>query len=498
MKKFQLKSGFILSYTAIFVQSLVSILYTPVMISFLGKSGYGLLQLAISTIANLGFLSFGFGSSYLRFYTKYKASNDKSAISTLNGMFLIIFSAAAVISLLSGSIITANTAQIFAKSMSESEISVLKPLLAVMTVNLALSFPCSVFDSYIVSQERFVFQKLLIIAASLFNPLLTFPLFLLGRGAFSVALCITFITLIKLIASMIFCIVRLKMTFRFHFDAAIFKQLFVFSFFVFLNILSDQINWNVDKTILGILKGAENVTMYSVASQFNSYFLTFSYALATLFSPEAYSLVASGADKNQLSRFFARFGRLQFTVMAYIFMVFIAVGKPFIKLWSGIDSNIPYYTALLLISPILITSIQSIGIEIQRAKDMHKFRSVLYIIIALGNILMSIPLCIKFGEIGCAAGTCLSLTVGNIIIMNFYYHKRVGIDIIYFWKEIFKFIPSLILPSAAMLFIHHFMQTNIISVIICTFMFTVIYIISIFLLGLNKNEKKLIMRKRAA
>ena len=96
----------------------------------------------------------------------------------------------------------------------------------------------------------------------------------------------------------------------------------------------------------------------------------------------------------------------------------IAVGKPFIKLWSGIDSNIPYYTALLLISPLVVTSIQSIGIEIQRAKDMHKFRSVLYFAIAAINIAVSIPLCIKFGELGCAFGTALSLVVGNIIIMN--------------------------------------------------------------------------------
>ena len=67
---------------------------------------------------------------------------------------------------------------------------------------------------------------------------------------------------------------------------------------------------------------------------------------------------------------------------------------------------------------------------------MHKFRSVLYFVIAAINIAVSIPLCIKFGELGCAFGTALSLVVGNIIIMNIYYHKRVGLDIKYFWKEI--------------------------------------------------------------
>ena len=48
-----LKSGFILSYIAIFIQSIISILYTPVMLRLLGESNYGLLQLAVSTMSSL-------------------------------------------------------------------------------------------------------------------------------------------------------------------------------------------------------------------------------------------------------------------------------------------------------------------------------------------------------------------------------------------------------------------------------------------------------------
>ena len=137
--------------------------------------------------------------------------------------------------------------------------------------------------------------------------------------------------------------------------------------------------------------------------------------------------------------------------MAYIFTVFVGVGRPFMRLWSGLQSDIPYYTALLLMSPLLVTSIQSIGIEIQRAKDMHRFRSVLYFVIATFNIAVSIPLCVRFGEIGCALGTCVCIFVGNIIIMNIYYQRRVGLDMAYFWKQILRLAPSLVLPAAALI-----------------------------------------------
>ena len=95
-----LKSGFILSYISIFIQSIISILYTPVMLRLLGESNYGLLQLAISTMSSLSILSFGFGSSYMRFYSQYKADNDNNAISVLNGMFTIIFISVSILSLI--------------------------------------------------------------------------------------------------------------------------------------------------------------------------------------------------------------------------------------------------------------------------------------------------------------------------------------------------------------------------------------------------------------
>ena len=120
-----LKSGFILSYISIFIQSIISILYTPVMLRLLGESNYGLLQLAISTMSSLSILSFGFGSSYMRFYSQYKADNDNNAISVLNGMSTIIFISVSILSLIVGGFITMNTSTLFGKSMTASEIKLL-------------------------------------------------------------------------------------------------------------------------------------------------------------------------------------------------------------------------------------------------------------------------------------------------------------------------------------------------------------------------------------
>ncbi len=448
MKLKYLSAGFVLSYAAIFIQSIISVLYTPIMLRILGQNDYGLLQLAIGAVVNLSILSFGFGSSYMRFYSEYRADNNSHAISVLNGMFIIIFTAAAISVLICGAALSAGADALFSRSAADGDMRTLKILLIIMSVNLALSFIGSVFDSYIAARESFTFQKILVILSAFLSPAITLPFLLAGSGVISVAVCTAAVTLARLAVSGAYCIKKLGMSFRFSFDNAVFKRLSVFSFFIFLNIISDNINWSADKVLLGIFGNAASVTEYSLGAQINSYFLTFSYALSSLLTPRAHSLVASGYGNKRLSVFFSRFGRIQFSIMAYIFLLIISIGRPFMRLWSGLNSDIPYFTAVILTAPLLLTSIQSIGIEIQRAKDMHRFRSVTYALIAVFNIIISVPLCIRFGAVGCAAGTCAGLVIGNIVIMNIYYKRRVGLDIGMFWKNILSLIPPL-LPAAA-------------------------------------------------
>ena len=77
---------------------------------------------------------------------------------------------------------------------------------------------------------------------------------------------------------------------------------------------------------------------------------------------------------------------MQFVLLSLICSALILFGRPFIYFWAGPDYVQAYPIALLLIIPVSIPLIQNIGIEIQKAKNMHMFRSWVYLIIALGNL----------------------------------------------------------------------------------------------------------------
>ena len=129
MKINQLKIGVVLSYITMFIHNIISILYTPIMLRLLGKSEYGLYQLVFSVVSYLGLLSFGFGSAYVRFYSRYKVKNDEDGIARLNGMFITIFLIIALISIVSGSILVFNIEAIFKQGLTGSEIDTARILM---------------------------------------------------------------------------------------------------------------------------------------------------------------------------------------------------------------------------------------------------------------------------------------------------------------------------------------------------------------------------------
>ena len=185
-------------------------------------------------------------------------------------------------------------------------------------------------------------------------------------------------------------------------------------------------------------------------------------------------------------------GRLQFIFLGGILLGFVAVGQSFVVLWGGdAKFSVDYAVTLLLFGATLWANIQMLGYEILRAKNMHKFSSLVYLIIALGNTALSIPLCMKWDVLGAAIGTAIATGAG-MLIMNRYYHRRVGLDIPRFWRRIRHLVPAMLLPALAAVAATVFLSPTgygQIAVILCVFV--ALYGASMWLFGMDKYERNL-------
>ena len=67
------------------------------------------------------FAKLGFGSGYVRFYSRYKVRDQQEEIAKLNGMFLVVFSVIGLIAILAGSAMVVNTERVFGTKLSPDE-----------------------------------------------------------------------------------------------------------------------------------------------------------------------------------------------------------------------------------------------------------------------------------------------------------------------------------------------------------------------------------------
>lgn len=496
MKVNQLKAGAALSYISMGLGYLVSIIYTPIMLRLLGQNDYGLYNLVASVVSYLGVLNFGFGSAYMRYYSKYKVKDDKESIAKLNGMFLIIFSVIGIIAVIAGTILTFQTESIFGTELTRDELTRAKTLMMMLVINLAISFPNIVFGSHITANEKFVFQKLIQMIKILVNPFVIIPVLLLGYGSVGMVVMTTFMNITVEIINASYCIRKLNMKFSIKkYDFKLMKEMTIFSSFIFINLVVDQINWNVDKFLLGRFHGTISVAVYGLAAQLNTYYLSIASIISNVFIPRVHRLVANSNNNIELTRLFARIGRAQFIILSLILTGIFCLGRPFINLWAGSNYDESYLIVLFLIIPVTVPLIQNIGIEIQRAKNMHKFRSYVYFFMAILNLLVSLPLAKIYGGVGAAIGTFISLIIGNVLIMNWYYHVKVGLDIKFFWKQIVSLVPALIAPVLFGILINNLLNLyNLFTFLGIGITYIIIFVNSMWLFGMNQYEKNLIIK----
>ncbi len=87
----QVKSGVMLSYASILLSTVISLIYTPIMLSRLGTSEYGVYIVVLPIISYLNLLNFGLGSAYVRYSLRAMVEHDHKRMAKLNGMFFSIY-----------------------------------------------------------------------------------------------------------------------------------------------------------------------------------------------------------------------------------------------------------------------------------------------------------------------------------------------------------------------------------------------------------------------
>lgn len=494
----EIKIGIVITYITLIFGNLVSFIYTPFMISKIGQTEYGLISLVNSIIAYISLIDSGIGSSIVRYNSACIAKNDYEKQSRINGMFLKMFLLLSLVCIGLGVILNFFIDDFFSL-YSTYEVDLTRKLLIVASLNLALSFPLNVFSSIILAFEKFTFCKTLNMIKTFINPLISVCILLAGGKSLALLGLNLTITIFFGLINIFYCFICLKIKISFKkLDLNIVKEIFTFSFYIFLSMLAYQIYWNTDQFIIGRYIGASSIAIYAIAMSFYNYFNMFSNFGTEIFLPRYTKMFESSTKINDVLNEIIKISRIQLYISCFIFYGFIIIGEDFIKLWVGDTYAYSYIIAIILMIPQIISIIQSLFATILQSLNKHKFKSLIYLSMALVNILLSLYFVADYGVIGCAIGTLIGMLL-NAIINNLYYKYSLKINMNYYWLQIIKsYIPITLLSFVIYIFVHacNITMCNYFAILFFIFIYGLLYIVVIYFCLEKKNKIYLVERVR--
>lgn len=491
----QLKAGAVLNYVILGLNALVGIAYTPYMLRMLGQSEYGLYSLAASVIAYLSILDLGFGNAVIRYTAKFRTEGKVEEQYSMFGMFTVLYSIIGVIAFGTGLILYLNIENIFGNMLTPLELEESRIIIFLMVLNLAITFPLSIYGAIVTAYENFIFLRVVQIARIVLNTAVMICLLSIGYKAIAMVVVQTIFNISTLLLNAFYCKYRIQIKVVFgKINKALLKEIAIYSFWIFLNAIMDRIYWSTGQFVLGAMVGTVAVAVFAVAIQLEQMYMMFSTAISGVFLPRVTAMVAQNDNRKEISDLFIRTGRIQYIVLAFILSGFVIFGRYFIHLWAGEAYDDAYYITLLFFVPLTVPLIQNLGITILQARNQMKFRSLLYIVIALFSLVLQVPLTKYFGGIGCACAIAGSLTLGQIIIMNIYYQRKQGIDIKGFWVEIIKMsIVPIVLCALGVIAINGIAVDTLPKFLLGVIVFSAVYIPLFAKLSMKRSERDLIL-----
>lgn len=495
--KDQKKIGVSLSYLNLILNTIINLFLTPFMIKNLGDTDYSILKVMQSFSGPLIMFNLGVSTVVARAIVKNKTLNNQNVIEKQNtiGLAMITSSIMSVLVGIIGLVMYMLIPSIYCNSYDSTQLIEAQKIFIIFVLATIIHILTDSFNGCAIGHERFAFNSSL----SLIKNIVRVPLIIcslkLGFGAFSVALMDFVVAILVFLLSSVYALFVLKEFPKITgFKKSELFEILSFSLAILLQAVVNQVNNNVDTMILGaVITEKAIITMYSSALFIYSVYNSVVSVMSDFFLPKATKLITKNASGEELTDFVIKPGRYQSMIAVAVVFGFAVLGKDFISLWIGSTYINAYYIVLILIIPVTIPLVENTAIAILNATMKRIFRSLILVIMSLVNVVLTLVLIRSFSYWGAAVGTFISLCVGHVFLMNWYYSKTFSMNIPRMFKEIFKgILPVGLVSGLICLPLIFIKQINFFAFGIKAVVFCVVYSLLCWRFALKNEEKECI------
>ena len=141
--------------------------------------------------------------------------------------------------------------------------------------------------------------------------------------------------------------------------------------------------------------------------------------------------------------------------------------------------------------PMFINMSNGVIVNVLDAMNKRIYRSNVLLLTTIANIILTVILIKNHGIVGAAFATAICTFVGQVVIMNIYYSKNIGISVMYLFKETYKgMLLYQLVASVVAYFVGQAINNVYLSFIASIVSYLLIFGVAFVVDKRNKNELK--------
>ena len=439
-----------LRLVSLFVTVTIGLVLQPYVIHTLGDELFGIWVLATSFVAMFSLLDIGLNSAVSRYVATTIGKKDYAGLNRYLNTGYYLFSGVSCVALF----IAGVAALYLFQNQEMPHASAVAVVIIIMGAQFAILLPLQAISGLLIGSLRYDIITTIDITFKIISSTAIFLTLFFGGEIIALAIASFCCAVVSRAVTNWFAhrqVPQAEIALQ-HFDKKTIKELFSYSIYAFIIMVSDMIRTKIPSFVIAGFVGFAAVTHYYVAEKLLAYGVMVNAALLGVLMPVFAQQQAKGDF--QAIRKTLRFSvKLAGTATLFFGFGMIAWGHPFIERWMGKEYLIAYPWLTILVASSLVSSFNMPAVGMLFGLAKHSYHAIVVVVEAVLFLILGLILVQYYGILGVVIAKAIANVITKWILLPCLVCSAVEESLFsYYWNILRTTLTcavALILPAIA-------------------------------------------------
>ncbi len=422
----KLASGATVGVVSLAVSAVISFAMTPFVLHRLGDRQYGIWSLVATFVGYYGLLDLGLLSAAVRYFSRALGKKDEESANRVLNSALVVYGWIGSAALVIGACVAFIVPRF---SGHPEEGAILWKVILIASAATAITLPVRALIGALNASLRLDRTAALEICGAVLRAILMAGVLWAGGGV----IALVFVLLAAAIPQALLHLYYARKDIPFirfglrYFDKGTARSLLGYSVFTFLAQVADLLRFQTDPLVIAPILGLVAVSHYRIAAVLAAYLTNVIVPIMGVLTP-VFSRQEGAQDHHGIHRTFLLGTKVSICVSSFLGFGLIAWGRPFLTRWVG-PRYLDALPCLQILAAIYMIALwQGPSGFLLYGISKHRWLSVFNGIEGVLNVVLSVFFARRYGLIGVAYGTFVSMALVRVMVIPVYTCRAARMD----------------------------------------------------------------------